>query len=154
MNGWMDVPGESAAGIIGGGISTPLIGIGMVFQVNRTEFDLAARTWRIVRGIWPIRIVKCGSLDEVSRLAVVGEKRGESDDVDFVIARLEWRDVSCTSVEYALVDVRDRSQSPPRHDNRLSNTTLARRSGPGPAKLPTSWRSPWSMRPSGRRPKS
>ena len=84
--------GSPAAGVILGGAFV-LIGHGVGFSTAWVAFDLAARTWRIARWLGPLRVVKAGSLDEASRVAVAREAREtEESQVEMVVARLEWRD--------------------------------------------------------------
>ncbi len=67
-------------------------GHGMLFQVTSVTFDILLRTWRVRRGIWPLRSDTTGSLDEAGQVTLARETRdsGESGSYEVVVARLEW----------------------------------------------------------------
>ena len=52
------------------------------------------RTSRVVRGVWPLRRVRFGDLDEASKVEVAEETREVEDGakVRYVVARLVWSD--------------------------------------------------------------
>jgi hypothetical protein len=71
-------------------------GHGLLLAAVSITFDLRQRTWRVVRGVWPLRSVKSGDLDEASKVAVAVETRTDEDgaEVRVVVARLVWSDPS------------------------------------------------------------
>jgi hypothetical protein len=71
-------------------------GHGLLFLAVSIAFDLRQRTWRVVRGVWPLRRVETGNLDEASNVEVAEETREGEDgaEVRFVVARLVCSDPS------------------------------------------------------------
>jgi hypothetical protein len=67
-------------------------GHGLLFLAVSITVDLRQRTWRVVRGVWPLRVVTSGDLDEASKVEVAEETREDEDgaEVRYVVARLVW----------------------------------------------------------------
>jgi hypothetical protein len=93
--GWLPVGERPIALLIVGGIFV-VSGHGLLSLAVLIEFDLRQRTWRVVRGGWPLWSVKSGDLDEASKVEVAEEACQDEDgaEVRYVVARLMWSDPS------------------------------------------------------------
>ena len=122
-------------------------GHGLLSLAVSITFDLRQRTWRVVRGVWPLRSVKSGDLDEASKVAVAEETRTDEDgaEVRFVVARLVWSDPSRPDVAPHRAS-RMRSTAFGDRSDQWDSIT-ARRSAIGRSDSRISWRYPWSIRP-------